>query len=85
MRAPFPKAILMTLDDVMAMYQQTGLYRELQKVITDLLDLIEAQFSGHVMEYFKMEYGSTAWEIFLNFHSMVSQDKPHWKTHRKIS
>ncbi|KAJ5759324.1 hypothetical protein N7520_006480 [Penicillium odoratum] len=53
------KAILMTLDDVMAMYQQTGLYRELQKVITELLDLIEAQFLGHVMEYFKMEHGST--------------------------
>ncbi|KAJ5646764.1 hypothetical protein N7490_003136 [Penicillium lividum] len=53
------KAILMTLDDVMAMYQQTGLYRELQKVITDLLGLIEAQFLEHVMGYFKMEHGST--------------------------
>ncbi|KAJ5548229.1 hypothetical protein N7513_005463 [Penicillium frequentans] len=53
------KAILMTLDNVIAEYQQTGLYRELQKLISEFLESIEAQFAEDVSAYFEMERGST--------------------------
>lgn len=53
------KVIMMTLDDVIAEYHQTGLYRELQKLISEFLESIEAQFAEDVSAYFEMERGST--------------------------
>ncbi|KAJ5650625.1 uncharacterized protein N7484_004348 [Penicillium longicatenatum] len=53
------KAIIMTLDDVIAEYHQTGLYRELQKLISEFLECINAQFAEDVSAYFEMERGNT--------------------------
>ncbi|KAJ5923270.1 dynamin GTPase [Penicillium verhagenii] len=53
------KAIMMTLDEVMVLYHQTGLYRELQRIIGEYLDSIEAQFLDAVTAYFGMERVST--------------------------
>lgn len=53
------KAIERTLQEVIGVYHQTGLYREIEKLIGEFLEFIEAQFAEDVTAYFEMELNST--------------------------
>lgn len=46
----------MNLDKVIAQYQQTGLYRELRRVINEFLTHLRAEFLDDAMAHYQIEY-----------------------------
>ncbi|KAJ5093903.1 dynamin GTPase [Penicillium angulare] len=47
-----------TLNEVMAMYHQTELFRELQRITDDFLSLARLDYEKQVIDYFCMEYNT---------------------------
>ena len=50
------KALFMTLDEVIAQYHQTGLYRELRQIVTNFLSQAHSHLLHDAVAYYKMEY-----------------------------
>ncbi|KAF7719668.1 Uncharacterized protein PECH_004168 [Penicillium ucsense] len=50
------KIITKCLDEVIAQYRQTGLYRELSRVISEFINECQVEFMGHARAQFRIEY-----------------------------
>ncbi|KAJ5287445.1 hypothetical protein N7478_003131 [Penicillium angulare] len=52
------QVVYKTLNEVMAMYHQTELFRELQRITNDFLSLVSLDFSKQITDHFWMEFNT---------------------------